>query len=191
MIKIVSGKYGSRNLKTLPNDNTRPTSIKIRGAIFSRIGPYFDGGKVLDLFAGSGAFGIEAISRGISEGYFVDNSYGAINIIKENLKMVMEPTYVFKDNYKNALLKLNKIKFDIIFLDPPYKLKVIDEIILYISHQKMLNDDGVIICETLKEDVLPKKINNFFVEKEVIYGISKITYYKGEKNENCNLSRNI
>ena len=87
MIKIIAGKYGSRNIKTLKGDNTRPTSNKVRGAIFSRVGPYYDGGDSLDLFAGSGAFSFEALSRGIKNVYLVDNNRDSINIIKEKLQM--------------------------------------------------------------------------------------------------------
>lgn len=180
MIKVISGKYGSRNLVTLEGENTRPTSIKTRGAIFSRIGPYFNGGVVLDLFAGSGAFGIEALSRGFDKGYFIDCSNEAVRIINNNLKMVDENYEILKLDYKTALIKLKNIKFDLIFLDPPYKLKIMGDIIKFIDENDMLNNGGQIICESLKEDTLPSAFGKITKIKEAEYGISKITYYKGE-----------
>lgn len=179
MIRVIAGKYGSRILKTLDSLNTRPTSVKVRGAIFSSLGSYFEGGYVLDLFAGSGAFGIEALSRGFNKAYFGDNSIKAINIVKNNLMMVEEDYEVIKGSYKEVLLKLQTIKFDLIFLDPPYKMKVMEEILTFINDNGMLNKNGTIVCETLKEDNFSLK-EGLKIIKSVEYGISKITYIQGE-----------
>ena len=86
-MRIVSGEFGGRPLKTLDGKTTRPTSDKVRGAIFNMIGPYFDGGRVLDLFAGSGGLSIEAISRGMSAAVLVERDRRAQAIIQENIKM--------------------------------------------------------------------------------------------------------
>ncbi|WP_373757106.1 RsmD family RNA methyltransferase, partial [Streptococcus ferus] len=89
-MRIVSGNYGGRPLKTLEGKTTRPTSDKVRGAIFNMIGPYFDGGRVLDLFAGSGGLSIEAVSRGMSEAVLVERDRRAQAVIQENIKMTKE-----------------------------------------------------------------------------------------------------
>ena len=177
MIKIIAGKYGSRNIKTLKGDNTRPTSNKVRGAIFSRVGPYYDGGDSLDLFAGSGAFSFEALSRGIKNAYLVDNNRDSINIIKENAKLLDVDVNIINKDYKIALNLLKDKKFKLIFLDPPYKLRVIDEIIKFVDVNNMLIEDGVIIVETEKNYQLNKNIGNISIDKEAIYGDSKISYY--------------
>ncbi|NLC96101.1 MAG: pantetheine-phosphate adenylyltransferase [Erysipelotrichaceae bacterium] len=183
MIKIISGKHGSRLIQTLDGENTRPTSNKIRGAIFSKIGPYFEGGSSLDLFAGSGAFSFEALSRGITNAYLVDNNIKAINIIQTNAKLLDENINLYKLNYKNALNQFKNLKFDLIFLDPPYKMKVIDDIINFISANNMLDEDGYIIVETSKDYELKDSIGKIVKVKESIYGIAKINYFKwGGKN---------
>ena len=178
MIKIIAGKYGSRNIQTLQGDNTRPTSNKVRGAIFSKVGPYFDRGSSLDLFAGSGAFSFEALSRGISDAYLVDNNRNAINIIKSNSNILDVKTNIIQKDYKAALELLKDKKFDLIFLDPPYKLRVIEDVIEFIDSNNMLKKDGVIVVETLKDYQMIEKIGNIIIEKEVTYGISKISYYR-------------
>lgn len=178
MIKIIAGKFGSRNIKTLKGDNTRPTSNKIRGAIFSRVGPYFDEGNCLDLFAGSGAFSFEALSRGIKNAYLIDNNKEAINIIKENAKLLEVNVKTINKDYNYALNILKDMKFKLIFLDPPYKFNKIEEIIKFIEDNNMLLKDGIIIVETSKEHQLDKKIGKIIIDKEVIYGITKISYFK-------------
>ncbi|EJG60217.1 hypothetical protein AMCSP15_001873 [Streptococcus pneumoniae 2071247] len=89
-MKIVSGIYGGRPLKTLEGKTTRPTSDKVRGAIFNMIGPYFEGGRVLDLYAGSGGLSIEAVSRGMSSAVLVERDRKAQTIVAENIQMTKE-----------------------------------------------------------------------------------------------------
>ena len=101
-MKIVSGIYGGRPLKTLDGKTTRPTSDKVRGAIFNMIGPYFEGGRVLDLYAGSGGLSIEAVSRGMSSAVLVEKDRRAQNIVAENIQMT-------KETSKFQLLKMESI----------------------------------------------------------------------------------
>ena len=89
-MKIVSGAYGGRPLKTLEGKTTRPTSDKVRGAMFNMIGPYFDGGRVLDLYAGSGGLSIEAVSRGMEQAVLVEKDRRAQAIIASNIQMTKE-----------------------------------------------------------------------------------------------------
>lgn len=118
-MRIVSGEFGGRPLKTLQGKTTRPTSDKVRGAMFNMIGPYFDGGRVLDLFAGSGALSIEAISRGMSEAVLVERDRGAQAIIQENIKMTKaeQQFKLLKMDAKKALSQLHQ-PFDLIFFRP-------------------------------------------------------------------------
>ena len=120
-MKIVSGIYGGRPLKTLEGKTTRPTSDKVRGAIFNMIGPYFEGGRVLDLYAGSGGLSIEAVSRGMSSAVLVERDRKAQTIVAENIQMTKEvgKFQLLKMDAERALEQLSG-EFDLIFLDPPY-----------------------------------------------------------------------
>ncbi|MBR0138519.1 MAG: 16S rRNA (guanine(966)-N(2))-methyltransferase RsmD [Erysipelotrichaceae bacterium] len=186
-MRIVAGEFRSRILQTLPGDNTRPTLDKVREAVFSRIGPYFENGeRILDLFAGSGAIGLEALSRGAKEAVFVDKSFQAIRVIKKNIESlkVQDRCRVLNLDYNQALNTLgeNKEKFDLIYLDPPYKLQAISQILKTVSENELIIKDGIIIAETLKEETIEVP-GGFEIEKEAFYGITKITYirYKGEE----------
>ncbi len=86
-MRVVAGEFGGRKLKTLTGNNTRPTTDKVKGAMFNMIGPYFEGGAALDLFSGSGSLGIEAVSRGMEQAVLVEKNYRAMEIIRENVSM--------------------------------------------------------------------------------------------------------
>lgn len=178
MIKIIAGKYGSRNIGTLPNRLTRPTSSKVRGAVLNAIGPFFEKGSCLDLFAGSGAFGIEMLSRGYDKCVFVDKNYQAIQIIKQNTAMCDETIEILKVDYKSALSKLQDQQFDCIFLDPPYRLNIYEEVLQYIDEHQMLLKDGKVICESDVQVEMPIQVGNFICTNKRVYGMSQITYYE-------------
>ncbi|MEA4873783.1 16S rRNA (guanine(966)-N(2))-methyltransferase RsmD [Anaerorhabdus sp.] len=185
-MRIVAGKHRSRILKTLPGENTRPTLDKVREGVFSSIGPYFDGGIVLDLFSGSGAIGLECISRGMDFGIFVDSNYDAIKVIQENIKALKEEerTLCLKMDYNRALQQCvsQNRKFDLIYLDPPYSKISVSDILTFIDENKLLNKDGVVISETLKDEEVKEEFKSFNKKKELNYGITKIVIFK-EKEE--------
>lgn len=179
-MRIIAGRNRSRVLKTLPGDNTRPTLDKVKEAVFSSLGSNFNGGNVLDLFSGSGAIGLEALSRGMDYAVFNDMNNEAVKIIKENIKMLKEEKVkVYNNDYKQVLefLTNDKINFDLIYLDPPYKLKCIPEIINFIEQNNLLNIEGRIVVESLKEDIFDD-YGNIFKYKEATYGITRISYFK-------------
>ena len=120
-MKIVSGIYGGRPLKTLEGKTTRPTADKVRGAVFNMIGPYFEGGRVLDLYAGSGGLSIEAVSRGMSSAVLVERDRKAQAVIAENINMTKEISkfQLLKMEADRALEQVGGT-FDLVFLDPPY-----------------------------------------------------------------------
>lgn len=122
MLRIISGKYKSQKIEYPKKSPTRPVSQKVRGAIFSVLSDTLSGSRVLDIFAGSGALGIEAISRGAEEAIFVDKNSEACKTIQKNITdlKIEVPTKVIKKEAKSYLL-LSQDKFDIIFLDPPYE----------------------------------------------------------------------
>ncbi|MFS9131607.1 16S rRNA (guanine(966)-N(2))-methyltransferase RsmD [Streptococcus australis] len=177
-MKIVSGTYGGRPLKTLEGKTTRPTSDKVRGAMFNMIGPYFDGGRVLDLYAGSGGLSIEAVSRGMEQAVLVEKDRRAQGIIASNIQMT-------KESYKFQLLKMEAHQalgqlqgaFDLIFLDPPYAKEQIVADIEALAERGLLGEEVMVVCETDKAVDLPEEVACLGIWKEKIYGISKVTVY--------------
>ena len=177
-MRIVSGNYGGRPLKTLDGKTTRPTSDKVRGAIFNMIGPYFEGGRVLDLFAGSGGLSIEAVSRGMESAVLVERDRKAQAIIRENISMTKEA-----DKFQLLAMEANQAlgqltgTFDVVFLDPPYAREEIIDNIQQLCQRNLLAEDVMVVCETDKAVDLPEEIADLGIWKQKVYGISKVTVY--------------
>jgi 16S rRNA (guanine(966)-N(2))-methyltransferase RsmD len=179
---VVSGKCKGAALKAVPGLSTRPTTDKVKEAIFNIIGPYFDGGVCLDLFAGSGGLGIEALSRGAEKSIFVDRDGKAIQTIKENIRScsLEEQTEVYRNDANRAIKAIIKrgIKLDYIFLDPPYKKQQLEALMKIIDEQSILNVNGIVVCEHSSDIVIPNQIGNLSRVKEETYGITTISIYK-------------
>ena len=177
-MKIVSGIYGGRPLKTLEGKTTRPTSDKVRGAIFNMIGPYFEGGRVLDLYAGSGGLSIEAVSRGMSSAVLVERERKAQAVIAENINMTKEISkfQLLKMEADRALEQVGGT-FDLVFLDPPYAKEQIVADIEKMAEKNLFSQEVMVVCETDKSVELPEEITCLGIWKEKIYGISKVTVY--------------
>ena len=177
-MRVVSGNYGGRPLKTLDGKTTRPTSDKVRGAIFNMIGPYFEGGRVLDLFAGRGGLSIEAVSRGMESAVLVERDRKAQSIIRENIGMTKEA-----DKFQLLAMEANQAlsqltgTFDVVFLDPPYAREEIIDNIQQLCQRKLLAEVVMVVCETDKAVDLPEEIADLGIWKQKVYGISKVTVY--------------
>ncbi|WP_311407101.1 16S rRNA (guanine(966)-N(2))-methyltransferase RsmD [Liquorilactobacillus uvarum] len=181
-MRVIAGEYGGRRLKAVPGMKTRPTTDKVKESLFSMIGPFFAGGKSLDLFAGSGGLSIEAVSRGVASATLVDRQYLAIKTIKENIEVTKEPHKfeVFKADASHILSKLvqKKQKYDYVFLDPPYKKQQILEFIQRLAELGLLEKEALLICETNQEANLPTAVKGFDLYKRADYGITEITIYQ-------------
>ena len=178
-MRVISGLYKGRNIEGFDIDGTRPTQDRVKESVFGSIQDYIDDSTVLDLFSGSGNLAIESLSNGASKAYLVDNSKDAINIINKNINDIkVENAYVIKDDYMNALnyFKNNNIKFDIIFLDPPYKDDYIDNSIKYLLENNMINKNGIIVCEF--ENNIKLDYEEFEIKKEKKFGYKKIVIFK-------------
>lgn len=173
-MRIISGKHRSRIIKMVDIDTTRETTDKVRGAIFNLISFYPIEGVVLDLFSGSGALGLEALSRGARKAYFNDMGKKAYLVTKENCKALGYNSEVVITNldYKRALT-MYKEPFDLVFLDPPYKLDCCNEIVKYIEENDLLTKDGFIICEVDKDTII-SETDKFMIYKEKNYGIRTV-----------------
>ena len=176
-MRVISGKYRGKKLLGFDIDGTRPTMDRVKESLFATIQNNIKDSIVLDLFAGSGSLGIEALSNGAKTAYFVDNNIELINIIKKNTSDMDEDMHIIKSDYNNALdlFKNSKIKFDIIFLDPPYKLNLINNCLDKIIEYELLNDDGIIVCEYENE-----RIDNQVLDliKDKKYGSKNIKIFK-------------
>lgn len=151
-MRIIAGQYARRNLFTLNSNKTRPTGDKTKESLFNSLGQFFSGGRVLDLYAGSGALGIESVSRGMDEAYLVDIAPDAIQIIKRNVALTKEEEKfkVIKrpDTMALAQFAQEQVQFDLIFLDPPYAKQKIAQIIQQMLELDLLADDALIVAET-------------------------------------------
>ena len=177
-MRVVSGSARGTVLFSPESEGTRPTTDRVKENIFNLIQFDVPGKNVLDLFSGSGAMGIEALSRGASSATFVDSSPSAVSIIKKNIektKFTLNSQVVSKSF--DAFLKSASLKFDLIFLDPPYHKGYIDEAIKLLLERELLKNDAVIVCECDRDEEI-KDYDELFKLKEKLYGRVKITVLK-------------
>ncbi len=185
-MRVITGTARGRRLKTLEGgDIVRPTADKVKEAMFSIVQFDIEGAVVLDLFAGSGQLGIEALSRGAAKAYFVDSNPASIGVVRENLQHTeLEENAVVSNMPNSAFLRTTPAKFDIVFLDPPYGKKLIQRSLPALTER--MNDGGIIVCEHERECRLPESEGGFSVSKVYNYGKISLTVYRkdGEADEN-------
>ncbi|MBU5673133.1 16S rRNA (guanine(966)-N(2))-methyltransferase RsmD [Paenibacillus brevis] len=186
-MRVISGQARGRTLKSVPGMGTRPTTDKVKEAVFSMIGPYFDGGQALDLFAGSGGLGIEALSRGMDKGVFVDLEYKSIEVIRANLKATgfEQQAEVYKNDAERALKALAKrgASFDLVFLDPPYRLKHGDKLMDMMDSLNLLNTGAKIVLEYESSYTYPERPGSFIELRKALYGEIAVSIYSFDKED--------
>lgn len=155
MMRIITGKAKGVRLKTLEGDATRPTSERVKEAVFSMLQFDIEGRRILDLFAGSGQMGLEALSRGADNAVLIDKSPDAVKIIQENaLKCKLYPSCeIRRSDYLDYIKRNRGEKFDIIFLDPPYALKFYAPALRALWESKMLKSSALIVCESGEDEI--------------------------------------
>jgi len=180
-MKVISGTLKGRNIEGYNIDGTRPTMDRVKESLFAMIQNEIKGSLVLDLFAGSGQLGIEAISNGSSHCYFIDNNKEVINILNKNLTNlnIKDKSTVTLSDWKKSLntFASKQIKFDIIFVDPPYNYDVYEKILEKVQELNLLKENGLIILEhsNLK---LKDNYHNLNLYKEKKYGTKSVNIYK-------------
>ncbi len=185
-MRITGGQVKGRLLASLKGWNIRPTSDRVREAIFNLIGQDVSGFKVLDLFAGTGCLGIEALSRGASRALFIDNSIQSIRLIKKNLARCGYESLgsVLKKDLTKGLPRkhlLIKQKFDLIFLDPPYEKRMIPPLLGELSDRDLLASPSIAVAESFKTEILPEVLGRLQMVSFRTYGETKISiYHSGE-----------
>ncbi len=177
-MRIIAGDMRGRQLKAVEGIHTRPTSDKVKGAIFNVLGDKVLNSRVLDLFAGTGNLAIEALSRGSCEAVLVEKNYDAYQIIRKNLeqlgvsqksKLLLMDAFKFIHRYPDEV-------FNLIFLDPPYHQELILKVLRALKQYTFLAPEGVIVAETAKDEELPGDLYPFEIRKTGEYGDTKIWY---------------
>lgn len=183
-MRVISGKWKGRLLKAPSGMKTRPTSDKVKEAMFHRIGPYFDGGSGLDLYAGSGNLGIEALSRGFSSFIFVDKNRSACHAIRSNLKTLeaLSVCEVYQMDVERAILRLfrQKQSFDLICMDPPYDDSNIEQVLKKLAQHQLLKKDGLIYCEHRSTYQAPRYISSLHCQQTYEYGDTSVSLFVNE-----------
>jgi len=179
------GLYGTakgHKLKSLDGMATRPTADKIKESLFNILLPIISDTYVLDLFAGTGSIGIEALSRGAEFAVFIDKNPSAVKIIRENLihTKLQDKSKIYNADYKKYINNIydGERAFDIIFIDPPYNKGLIIPAMQLIGEKKLLSPDGLIVVEHGKEENIPEQIGDFKAIRKQDYGRTIITFYK-------------
>jgi len=179
-MRIISGSARGRKLKEPVGNKIRPTSDKVKESVFNIVQFDIEGRRVLDLFAGSGQYGIEALSRGAQNVVFIDSAEESVKLIKENLKICgfSGQAYVIA---RDALRSLEgDEKFDLIFIDPPYETQLAVRAVEKIVEFDKLNINGIMICELKASEPTPVVSLPYSLQKEYIYGTVKILRYTRE-----------
>jgi 16S rRNA (guanine966-N2)-methyltransferase len=190
-VRIISGDNKGLTIKAVPGMTTRPTTDKVRESVYQIIGPYFEGGTMLDLYGGSGVVGLEALSRGLDHVIFVDKDPKAIKTINKNIQAARagDRSAVYRNEAGKALKALSKKgnKFNIIFLDPPYENQKLQKDLTFIDETDLLKEDGLIIVEHIKKVMPEDDFENFKLMRREFYGITVISIFKRRgKNDYSN-----
>jgi 16S rRNA (guanine(966)-N(2))-methyltransferase RsmD len=175
-MRIITGSARGRKLKTLEGLDVRPTTDKVKEAIYSAIQFDVEGATVLDLFSGSGQMGIEAISRGASTVYFVDRSKNSIECTRENVETVgfSKQAKIFNMDSLD-FVRTTPQKFDIVIIDPPYSKGIIEQVLPILESK--LNQGAKVICEHEKYLKLPESVGELNLKKKYSYGKTEVTLY--------------
>ncbi|MCX7747106.1 MAG: 16S rRNA (guanine(966)-N(2))-methyltransferase RsmD [Clostridia bacterium] len=184
ILRVIAGSAKGHKLKTPKGDLTRPTSDRVKESLFNIIAGFLAEAEVLDLFAGSGSLGIEALSRGAALCVFVDKRSECLAIIKENLvhtKMI-ERARTLSGDAMEVLRRLSGegSRFDIIFLDPPYRKNLIEEALNIIEKNDIMKPGGIVVAERDKEDKIPESVGAVRLVRDQQYGDTVLSFYKYE-----------
>jgi len=178
-MRVIAGIARSLPLKSVPGYETRPTTDRIKETLFNMLNPYIPGCSFLDLYAGTGGIGIEALSRGAHEAYFVENAKQAVACIQDNLKFtkLAEYGHVLQCDVSASIARLESMRsepFDIIFMDPPYGNSYEKEILALLKNSSLISKDTIIIYEALvNEQVDDVEALGFKILKEKKYKTNK------------------
>ena len=178
-MRVITGTARGRRLSELPGDKIRPTTDMIKEALFNIVQFDIEGRNVLDLFAGSGQLGIEALSRGAASVTFIDESPAAIKIVTKNLEHCKLTGKVIQDDALRFIMR--SPVFDLILIDPPYDSGLYVKILQKINQFDILSIGGIIVCESQAEEEMPEMEKPYEKGREYRYGKVKLTVYKKDE----------
>ncbi|WP_125703192.1 16S rRNA (guanine(966)-N(2))-methyltransferase RsmD [Lacticaseibacillus daqingensis] len=181
-MRIISGEFRGRRLTAVPGDQTRPTADKVKESMFNMLGQQFFGGTALDLYAGTGALGIEAVSRGMAHATLVDKQYAAIRTIQANIALTKAPERftVLKAPVDRAIERLGAEhqQFDLIMADPPYaKQEVLNQLAAFLAHD-LIAPTGRVMLETGLDVDYPAVIPGYTQLRHQTYGVAQVLILK-------------
>ncbi|MCK4851959.1 MAG: 16S rRNA (guanine(966)-N(2))-methyltransferase RsmD [Candidatus Omnitrophica bacterium] len=181
-MRIIGGTHRGRKIKYPGFRDVRPTKDRIREAVFDIISERVAGARVLDLFAGSGAYGLESLSRGSGDTVFVDNDIRCVKIINDNLALIgaaEQARVVAKDVFKaTELLGKNKKDFDLIFSDPPFNRDMAKKTLITVNQYDILSPSGLLVLEHTDREFTPAAEGNIFLFKQKTYKHILISFYR-------------
>ncbi len=187
-MRIIGGTARGKRLASFRGMSIMPTTDKVREAIFNILSQPFSFKTVLDLFAGTGAMGIEALSRGAETAVFVDNDPKAVKLVKKNLELCRFTgrAKIINMDVQSALTFANKKResFDLIFIDPPYLMSLTAVVLNYIADKKLLNADGLIVAESSKRMIWDGEIKGIELFDRRRYGDTVVSFYKNRREDN-------
>jgi 16S rRNA (guanine(966)-N(2))-methyltransferase RsmD len=177
-MRIIAGDYKGRRLAAPTDRSVRPTPDRVKEALFSMLGASVEDAVILDLFAGSGNLGLEALSRGAKICYFGDNSKDSIRLVQSNVAhcKAEEKSRIILGDYRNVLTQIRE-KLDVVFLDPPYREDLWLDVVETIAGRDMMNPEGLIVMEHPKEIEFPQELRGFRKIKERRYGTVVLSIY--------------
>ncbi|WP_028991671.1 16S rRNA (guanine(966)-N(2))-methyltransferase RsmD [Thermoanaerobacter thermocopriae] len=183
-MRVIAGKLRGRKIKSIEGSEVRPTADRVKESLFNILMNKIEGSVFLDLFAGTGNIGIEALSRGAQFCYFVDKSLKSVKCIRENvaeLNLIPFAKILHRDVLKVIeILDQNNTKFDIIFLDPPYYQNLAEKTLIKLGKAKLLKRGGIIIAQHHKNDKVKETYGNLVKVRENKYGETILSFYKEE-----------
>ena len=180
-MRVITGTARGKRLGQLQGMDTRPTTDQVKESMFNIIQFDVEDSRVLDLFAGTGQLGIEALSRGAKSCVFVDQRRDAVQLIRSNLKLcnLTDKARVVQGE-SVAMLSTLREQFDLVFLDPPYGTGILEIALKKLAEIDMLSEHGIIICESSVEQVMPELPAPYHKGREYRYGKIKLTVYRKE-----------
>lgn len=177
-MRVISGKYGGRKLVSFSEDHIRPTTDRIKGVIFNRLQNFIQNARVIDLFAGTGSLGIEALSWGAREVLFVEKNPKSLNIIKKNLQSlaISESFNIVKADVLK-FLKSHQEQYDLILIDPPFTEKMADEVMIAVSQSLIFHKNTIIVIESSKHEKILDQYLNLKLDERKDYGDKQLSFF--------------
>jgi 16S rRNA (guanine966-N2)-methyltransferase len=185
-MRIIAGTARGLRLKMVPGKHVRPTADRVKESLFHIIGPFFDGGWVLDLFAGTGALGLEALSRGMDRAVFVDRHRLSVETIRANVQLAgfEKQSEIYQRDARAAIRVLARrgIRFQFVFVDPPYREGLHVPVLKQLAVTPILEKNGMVVVESASDQELPKAVEELHVTRELAYGDTVIRLYQQQRD---------